>query len=310
MPPPGPSAAPVTVPALQEWRPGGRDFVLKLGAVQVQVDPRHAAQLADDARTFAEDLEALSGRKVVVRVTPPRPGNGGQLHVWNDSPSAATEEQEAGRLDMPLRAMSQKLWESPLTGGWDALAARAFSVGKEPQWKLLDGPTQNLAQGALAWSSSRERPDCHEAMLVDGDERTRWCGPKTEPQSVIIDLGRPADLGAVVLTWETAFASGFSVDASDDLRSWRTLHSTASGDGGLDVLPVSGRGRYLRVAMTERGTQFGYSLREVQAYARGALVPAQFGASVDPAIVLQQPGATASGTLTVTNASAKATDVI
>ncbi|MFI0373009.1 family 20 glycosylhydrolase [Actinomadura sp. 1N219] len=234
---------------------------------------------------------------------------GGQLHVWNDSPSAATEEQEAGRLDMPLRAMSQKLWESPLTGGWDALAARAFAVGKEPQWKLLDGSTQNLAQGALAWSSARERPDCHEAMLVDGDERTRWCGPKTGPQSVVIDLGRPVDLGTVALKWETAFASGFSVDASDDLRSWRTLHSTAAGDGGLDVLPVSGRGRYLRVAMTERGTQFGYSLREVQAYARGALVPAQFGASVDPAIVLQQPGATASSTLTVTNASAKATDV-
>ncbi|TMR02207.1 discoidin domain-containing protein [Actinomadura soli] len=138
---------------------------------------------------------------------------------------------------------------------------------------------------------------------MDSDERTRWCGPKTQPQSVIIDLGRPADLGMVVLTWETAFASGFSVDVSDDLRFWRTLHSTTSGDGGLDVLPVSGRGRYLRVARTERGTQVGYSLREVQAYARGALVPAQFGASVDAVIVLRQPGATASSTLTVTKAT-------
>ncbi|TDB81647.1 hypothetical protein E1264_32425 [Actinomadura sp. KC216] len=72
---------------------------------------------------------------------------------------------------------------------------------------------------------------------------------------------------------------------------------------------MSGQGRYLRVAMTERGTQYGYSLREVQAYAKGALVPAQFGVSVDPAIVLQKPGATASSTLTVTNASAEAADV-
>ncbi|MFI0404924.1 family 20 glycosylhydrolase [Actinomadura sp. 3N508] len=234
---------------------------------------------------------------------------GGQLHVWNDSPSAATEEQEAGRLDMPLRAMSQELWESPLSGGWDALAARAFAVGKEPQWRLLAGSTQNLAQGALTWSSARERPDCHEAMLVDGDERTRWCGPKTAPQSVIVDLGRQVELGTVALAWETAFASGFSVDASNDLRTWRTLHSTTSGDGGLDVLPVTGQGRYLRVAMTERGTQYGYSLREIRAYAKDALVPAQFGVSVDPAIVLQKPGATASGTLTVTNASAEAAEV-
>lgn len=234
---------------------------------------------------------------------------GGQLHLWNDTPTAATEEQEAGRLQMPLRALSQKLWDSPADGGWDALAASAFAASHEPQWALLDGPSQNLALGALVWSSARERPDCHEAMLVDGDDTTRWCGPKTEPQSAVIDLGRPVELGTVVLRWETAFASGYSIDLSDDLRSWTTAFATTTGDGKVEVLPVSGRGRYLRLNMTERGTQYGYSLYEIQAYAHDALVPAEFAASVDPDTVLLQPGSGATTSLTVSNDSSRATEV-
>jgi hexosaminidase len=234
---------------------------------------------------------------------------GGQLHLWNDTPTAATEEQEAGRLQMPLRAMSQKLWDSPVDGGWDTLAASAFAASHEPQWALLDGPNQNLALGALAWSSARERPDCHESMLVDGDDTTRWCGPKTGPQSVVVDLGRATDLGTVVLKWESAFASGYTVDLSNDLRTWTTAHATSSGDGKLDVLPVSGHARYLRLSMSERGTKYGYSLYEVQAYPRGALVPAQFAADMNPDTVLLQPGAAATSTLTVTNSSSRDTEV-
>jgi hexosaminidase len=234
---------------------------------------------------------------------------GGQLHLWNDTPTAATEEQEAGRLQMPLRAMSQKLWDSPVDGGWDTLAASAFAASHEPQWALLDGPNQNLALGALAWSSARERPDCHESMLADGDDTTRWCGPKTEPQSVVIDLGQPTDLGTVVLKWETAFASGYSVDLSNDLRSWTTAYTTSTGDGKLDVLPVSGHGRYLRLTMSERGTKYGYSLYEIEAYARGALVPAQFAATVEPDTVLLQPGSAATSTLTVRNSSSRVTEI-
>ena len=234
---------------------------------------------------------------------------GGQLHLWNDTPTAATEEQEAGRLQMPLRAMSQKLWDSPLQGGWDSLAASAFAASHEPQWALLDGPTQNLARGALTWSSARERPDCHESMLVDGDDTTRWCGPKTEPQSVVVDLGRPTDLGTVVLTWETAFASGYSVDLSNDLRSWTTAYRTSTGDGRLDVLPVSGHGRYLRLTMSERGTKYGYSLYEVGAYARGALVPEQFSAEMDPGTVLLKSGTGADSSLTLSSSSSRATEI-
>ena len=235
---------------------------------------------------------------------------GGQIHLWNDSPNAATEEQEAGRLAMPLRAMSEHLWGSERRAAtWDELAARAFTVGREPQWSTGLSPAGNLAQGGLAWSSSRERPDCHESALVDGDPTTRWCGPKAAPQSVVLDLGRTTDLATVVLRWQTAFAKGYTLEVSDDLQSWRPLATTSSGDGGLDIVPVQGHGRYLRLSMTERGTVYGYSLFEIEAYGPRAVVPAHFSASVDPRVVLTSAGTAGEATLTVTSTSDEPTTV-
>jgi hexosaminidase len=229
---------------------------------------------------------------------------GGQLHIWNDTPTAATEDQEAERIEMPLRAMIQQLWGSPLADhSWNSFVAMAFAVGHEPQWQRPDTASQDAALGALAWSSSRERPDCHESALVDGDDSTRWCGPKTAPQSVVIDLGRPVDLGTVVLHWEAAFASGYSLDVSNDLRTWTPLYTTDHGTGGVEVLPVSGTGRYLRLAMTTRGTQYGYSLYEIRAYPAGALVPTQFSAATNPQSVLAPAGSPGTSTLTVRNTS-------
>ncbi|WP_147919200.1 family 20 glycosylhydrolase [Ruania zhangjianzhongii] len=231
---------------------------------------------------------------------------GGQIHLWNDSPGTATEEQISGRLHMPLRAMAQQLWDSDLDGGWDALAGRVFAVGQEPQWALLDGPDPNLAHGALVWSTGRERPDCHESMLTDGDPSTRWCGPKVTPQSVVLDLGHQVDLGTVILDWESAYAGAYSVEASTDLSTWTTLATTEDGDGGLDRHAISGEGRYLRLTMTERGTQWGLSLYEIEVYETGALIPRDFSLTVDPAVLLasaEQPGA---ATLTVDNAGDQA----
>jgi len=226
---------------------------------------------------------------------------GGQIHLWNDSPGTATEEQVSGRLHMPLRAMAQQLWDSEVDGGWDALAGRAFVVGKDPQWALLDGPEANLAHGALVWSSDRERPDCRESMLTDDDPSTRWCGSKTAPQTVVLDLGREVDLGTVVLDWEAAYASGYTLAASTDLESWTTLTEVTAGDGDLDRLDVDGHGRYLRLAMTERGTKWGYSLYEIEVYAAGALLPRDVQLSLDPAVVLTSAGETGSATLAVSS---------
>ncbi len=229
---------------------------------------------------------------------------GGQIHIWNDSPLAATEEQEAGRLAMPLRAMIEQLWGSDLRpAGWDELAARAFAAGRDPGWYADASATGNLARDRLTWSTSRERPDCHEAALVDGDPATRWCGPKTAPQTAVIDLGQSRDLGTIVLRWQTAYAKAYRLEVSDDLAAWRGVVNESVSDGGVDLHRVEARGRYLRLAMTERGTQFGYSLWEIEAYATGDPVPADFSATATPRVVLAEPGTPGTATVTVTNGS-------
>jgi hypothetical protein len=184
-----------------------------------------------------------------------------------------------------------------------------MAVGHEPQWQLTRDPAQDVALGGLTWASSRERPDCHESALVDGSDTTRWCGPKTAPQSVVIDLGRRVSLGTIVLRWETAFASGYALDVSDDLRSWSPLYATESGRGKVEILPVSGRGRYLRLSMTTRGTAYGYSLYEIQAFPAGAVVPADFAVTAAPRAVLAPAGSPATSTLTISNASDQAATV-
>src|SRR4051794_33407685 len=61
------SGAPVTVPAVQQWQPGGTGFVLPTGLLLVEVDARYADRLLADAHTFADDLHTLTGRQVRVR---------------------------------------------------------------------------------------------------------------------------------------------------------------------------------------------------------------------------------------------------
>ena len=48
--------------------------------------------------------------------------------------------------------------------------------------------------------------------------------------------------------------------------AWTTVSSTTTGDGGVDDIALSGTGRYVRVYGTQRGTQWGYSLWDLNVY--------------------------------------------
>lgn len=111
---------------------------------------------------------------------------------------------------------------------------------------------------------SSEEPGQEAPRALDGDSATRWASAVSDPQSLTVDLGRSHDLTRLVLLWEDAFASAYSVQVSDDGNSWTDLYSTSAGDGGIDDLTgLTGRGRYLRWTGTGRGTSDGYSLWEI-----------------------------------------------
>ncbi|MGC0373076.1 discoidin domain-containing protein [Streptomyces sp. SAI-229] len=130
----------------------------------------------------------------------------------------------------------------------------------------------NLADGATATASSAEwNPFTSYApgRAVDGDRGTRWASDWSDDQWLRLDLGATHQVGRVTLDWERAYGTSYRVDLSADGVNWRTVWSTASGDGGLDTAVFTpAPARHLRVRFLDRGTEWGYSLREVGVHGR------------------------------------------
>jgi microsomal dipeptidase-like Zn-dependent dipeptidase len=125
----------------------------------------------------------------------------------------------------------------------------------------------NLAKGASATASSAEsNPFTSYApgRAVDGDVDTRWASDWSDDQWLRIDLGSTHLVRRVTLDWERAYGRSYRVELSTDGVNWRTAWSTTTGDGGLDTARFTGTpARHVRVQGLGRGTDWGYSLREV-----------------------------------------------
>ncbi|MER7610659.1 discoidin domain-containing protein [Nonomuraea wenchangensis] len=126
-----------------------------------------------------------------------------------------------------------------------------------------------LSQGKAATASSAEGADTAAAMAVDGNAGTRWSSAFSDTQWLQVDLGAPAVLSRIVLTWEAAYGRGYKLQGSADGSSWTDLKTITDGDGGTDAHTVTGTARYVRMLGTQRGTGYGYSLWEFQVYGEG-----------------------------------------
>ncbi len=125
----------------------------------------------------------------------------------------------------------------------------------------------NLALHRPAQASSNEpNAALTPSLAVDGDNLTRWGSGFSASQWIRIDLGAVCDIRRVVLDWETAHGVAYEIQISDDGADWETIYSTTTGDGIIDDLAVSGRGRYIRMLGTARNTDYGYSLWEFEVY--------------------------------------------
>ncbi len=101
---------------------------------------------------------------------------------------------------------------------------------------------------------------------VDTRISTRWSSVESDNQWLYVDLGQSKNISRVLLSWEEAFAISYQLQVSDDAKNWHTFYQTDQGAGGLETVNAKATGRYVRILMTKRGTQYGYSLWEFSLY--------------------------------------------
>ncbi|MFD4688827.1 discoidin domain-containing protein [Streptomyces sp. NPDC058463] len=123
-----------------------------------------------------------------------------------------------------------------------------------------------LSQGRQATASSQEHYGTPAGSAVDGDPGTRWSSAASDPQWLSVDLGAPATLDRVELSWEAAYAKTYRIELSSNGTDWSTAYSTTTGAGGTETVGVSGTARFVRMLGTARATGYGYSLWEFKVF--------------------------------------------
>jgi F5/8 type C domain len=158
-----------------------------------------------------------------------------------------------------------------------------------------------LSQGRTATASSAENADTAAAKAVDGDAGTRWSSTFADPQWLQVDLGSTRSISQVVLNWEAAYASAFTLQTSDNGTTWTDVTGSTAGRAGVQTVDVTASGRYVRMNGTARATAYGYSLWEFQVY--GGATP-----TCGSTNVAQGRTATATSAENADTAAAKAVD--
>lgn len=111
-----------------------------------------------------------------------------------------------------------------------------------------------------------DRRSYRAEFAVDGNPATRWSSAFSDRQWITIDLGAKADLTRMRLNWESAYATDYEVQVSDDGATFTTVKEVRDGHGGIEEHDVSTSGRFVRVVGTKRATPYGYSLWELEVY--------------------------------------------
>ncbi|GHJ49552.1 hypothetical protein Cs7R123_68940 [Catellatospora sp. TT07R-123] len=164
-----------------------------------------------------------------------------------------------------------------------------IKAGSTPQ------PT-DLAQGRPTATSSVESGNVLVgANAVDGNSATRWGSLYADPQWISVDLGASYALNRVRLNWETAYGKAYQIQTSPDNATWTTVYSTTTSDGGVDDVTLTGTGRYVRVYGTQRATQWGYSLFDLNVYGTPATGPQLLSLNRPVAVSSVEPGSAHNG---------------
>lgn len=135
--------------------------------------------------------------------------------------------------------------------------------------KVSSTNVASAAQGASATASSVEQnlPQFTPDHAIDGDLTTRWSSGHTDGEWLQVQFAQAQNLGKIVIAWEAAHASSYSIETSTDGTTWTTALTVNGSQGGTETDWINATGvRYLRMQGISRATTYGYSIFELEAY--------------------------------------------
>ncbi len=145
-----------------------------------------------------------------------------------------------------------------------------------------------ISKGAKAIASSAENIGTVPENINDGDMSSRWGSNHTDDEWIILDLGADCYISRAAVTWEAAYASLYSIDIAPDGCQTERLTMNIAGQSMARNVPVDAAwtsqttcsaqgagtvetqlgitGRYVRVHGLKRGSQYGYSIYELELF--------------------------------------------
>ena len=122
-----------------------------------------------------------------------------------------------------------------------------------------------VVKAMAATSSSAVNQGSDAAKAIDGIATTRWESAQSNDQWIQFDFGAPTPLGYMKLVWENAYGKEYALEASDDGVTWYQLRYVTGAKGGTEeFFNLNANVRHVRLRGVARGTQYGYSLFEVE----------------------------------------------
>lgn len=122
-----------------------------------------------------------------------------------------------------------------------------------------------IGQKATASSSQDDLLDNHPAgHAVDGTTWTRWASDWVPTAWLTVDLGTTRKVRMARIDWEAAYAKRYSIQTSVDGTTWKTVRTVEDGAAGVRAVyfPAT-TARFVRIRGLERGTEWGYSIKEL-----------------------------------------------
>lgn len=153
---------------------------------------------------------------------------------------------------------------SSATQGTATIEATANGKKGSNTIKVIGELTTNLALNKPATASSGTA-----SAAVDGNLGSRWESAHKDNEWIYVDLQDIYQLTSFQIIWETASASDYRIQVSNNATDWITIlevNGKQSENNRLDEAAIGGAGRYVRIYCDHRSTNWGNSIYELRLY--------------------------------------------